>query len=167
MAIQIRSLTVEDWPLARAIYLEGIATRLATFETSAPSWDKWDSSHLSFARLAAISESEDRLAGWAALSPVSTRSVYSGVAEVSVYVGREFRGMGVGRTLLERLMADSEQNGIWTLQVSIFPENEGSLALHRSCGFREVGIREKIGKLEGAWRDTVLLERRSRRVGSI
>lgn len=166
MAIEIRLLTLEDWPSLRAIYLEGIATRLATFETSAPTWDKWDSSHLSFARLAATPENGGRLAGWAALSPVSTRLVYSGVAEVSVYVGAEFQGMGVGRALLERLIVESEENGIWTLQASVFPENDSSLALHRSCGFREVGIRERIGKLDGAWRDTVLLERRSRRVGS-
>lgn len=166
MPIEIRLLTHGDWPSLRSIYLEGIATRLATFETSAPTWDKWDSSHLGFARLAATPENEGRLAGWAALSPVSTRSVYGGVAEVSVYVGGEFQGMGVGRALLERLIVESEENGVWTLQASVFPENQSSLALHRSCGFREVGIREKIGKLDGAWRDTVLLERRSRRVGS-
>jgi L-amino acid N-acyltransferase YncA len=164
MGIQIRSLVVADWPSVCAIYLEGIATKLATFETSAPTWEKWDSNHLSFARLAAIAENEGRLAGWAALSPVSNRSVYSGVAEVSVYVAREFQGMGVGRALLERLIVQSEQNGIWTLQASVFPENESSLELHGSCGFREVGIREKIGKLNGNWRDTVLLERRSRRI---
>ena len=153
----------DDWLLVRAIYLEGIATGKATFETEAPSWEEWNASHLGFARL--VARDEDRLIGWAALSEVSRRQVYSGVAEVSVYVARDNRRQGVGRALLERLITESEQNGIWTLQASVFPENVATIALHRACGFREVGRRERISKLNGSWRDTILLERRSKSVG--
>ena len=153
----------DDWLLVRAIYLEGIATGKATFETEAPSWEEWNASHLVLARL--VARDEDRLIGWAALSEVSRRQVYSGVAEVSVYVARDNRRQGVGRALLERLITESEQNGIWTLQASVFPENVATIALHRACGFREVGRRERISKLNGSWRDTILLERRSKSVG--
>jgi phosphinothricin acetyltransferase len=152
-----------DWENVRSIYLEGIATGDATFETGAPSFANWDKAHLSCARL--VARRDDQTIGWAALSPVSQRCVYGGVAEVSVYVSSTSRGLGVGRSLLEGLIAESERNGIWTLQAGIFPENLGSLALHRSCGFREVGRRERIGKLKGIWRDTILLERRSTFVG--
>jgi L-amino acid N-acyltransferase YncA len=164
IVVDIRPLTPGDWDSVRAIYLEGIATGQATFETTAPSWEEWNSSHLSFARLAAISEKDCRFAGWAGLSPVSSRAVYAGVAEVSVYVGNEFRGAGVGRALLTQLIIDSEKHRIWTLQASVFPENPASLALHLGCGFREVGVREHIGKMNGVWRNTLLLERRSKLV---
>jgi len=164
--VEIRALTPEDWGKVRAIYLGGIATGQATFETTAPPWEKWDSNHLPFARLVASSERNGSIKGWAALSRVSTRLVYAGVAEVSVYVARDCRGQGIGRTLLEQLVAESEQNGIWTLQASVFPENVSSVALHMACGFRQVGIREHIGRLHGVWRDTVLLERRSKFAGT-
>jgi len=153
------------WPEVRAVYLEGLATGDATFETEAPDWGRWDASHLRACRLVALAEG-GRVAGWAALSPVSAREVYAGVAEVSVYVGADFRGRRVGRALLEALVRESEAEGIWTLQASIFPENVASVALHESCGFRPVGRRERVGKLRGRWRDTVLLERRSRVAGA-
>jgi L-amino acid N-acyltransferase YncA len=154
----------EDWPAVLAIYLEGIATGHATFEQSAPEWDKWDAGHLAAARIVARSDNGDVL-GWAALSPVSSRCVYAGVAEVSVYVAESARGRGVGRALLERLIDDSEANGIWTLQAGIFPENIASFSLHQSAGFRIVGNRERLGQMNGRWRDVVLLERRSEVAG--
>jgi L-amino acid N-acyltransferase YncA len=159
----IRQVEAADWDHVRAIYLEGIATGNATFETDAPTWEGWDSGHLEFARLVAVCKKE--LCGWAALSPVSKRSAYAGVAEVSVYVGEKFRNQGIGLRLLQALICESEQNGIWTLQASVFPENQATIALHKRCGFREVGSRERIGKLNGVWRDTMLLERRSKTVG--
>ncbi|HEX8458413.1 MAG TPA: GNAT family N-acetyltransferase [Pyrinomonadaceae bacterium] len=161
----IEEMKPEDWEQVRAIYLEGIATRVATFETTAPAWEKWDAGHLPNARLVARA-SDARVLGWAALSPVSNRCVYGGVAEVSVYVGERGRGRGVGRALLAALVEASERNGIWTLQAGVFPENEASLRVHLACGFREVGRRERIGKLDGIWRDTLLLERRSQSVGT-
>lgn len=161
----IADMKAEDWEAVRSIYLEGIATRVATFETSAPEWEKWDAGHLRKMRLVARDEAGEML-GWAALSSVSDRCVYGGVAEVSVYVGERGRGRGVGRALLEALIAASEQNEIWTLQAGVFPENAASVKLHLSCGFREVGRRERIGKLNGVWRDTLLLERRSKSVGA-
>jgi L-amino acid N-acyltransferase YncA len=142
-----------------AIYGQGIATGDATFETSVPKWDDWDRKHLSHSRLVALSG--ETVLGWAALSPVSDRCVYGGVAEVSIYVATEARGRGVGRSLLESLVRSSEQNGIWTLQAGVFPENGGSVAIHERCGFRVVGVRERVGKMNGRWRDVVLLERRS------
>lgn len=145
------------------IYREGIATGDATFETAAPTWERWDTSHRKTCRL--VATDGGRVSGWAALSNVSAREVYAGVAEVSVYVASDARGRGVGRALLEALVRESESDGVWTLQASIFPENVASLALHRACGFREVGRRERVAKLAGRWRDTVLLERRSNRVG--
>lgn len=162
--IIFRSMTADDWAIVRSIYLDGIATGEATFETAAPSWRQWDTAHLPTPRLMAAAE--ELVIGWAALSPISPRAVYSGVAEVSVYVATASRGQGVGRALLERLVEESENNGIWTLQASIFPENVASIGIHKSCGFREVGTRERIGKKDGIWRDTRLLERRSRSVGS-
>jgi L-amino acid N-acyltransferase YncA len=152
-----------DWPAVREIYLEGIATRQATFETQAPSWAAWDASHSPFARL--VAREADTVVGWAALSPVAARRVYAGVAEVSVYVAQSQRGMGLGRRLLEALIAAAEENGVWSLQAVMFPENSGSVALHRSCGFRDVGRRERIARLDGVWRDTILLERRSPKIG--
>ncbi len=164
MALVIDDLTPTHWQQVCQIYQEGIDTGLATFERRAPSWEKWDQGHLPFARLVALADGVVR--GWAALGVVSARPVYSGVAEVSVYVGANWREQGTGRLLLERLIAESEKNAIWTLQASIFPENESSIALHQRCGFREVGIRRRIAQLNGTWRDTVLLERRSEVVGT-
>jgi L-amino acid N-acyltransferase YncA len=162
--VVIEAMGAGDWGAVRAVYLEGIATGDATFETEAPSWETWDAAHLRFARLVAR-EGEDVI-GWAALSPVSQRKTYLGVAEVSVYIAAHSRGKGVGRALLERLIQESEQNGIWTLQASVFPENAATLALHKRCGFREVGRRERISKLNATWRDTIQLERRSEIVGA-
>ena len=155
--------TAEDWPVVRAIYLEGIATGEATFETEAPSWKMWDAAHLSVGRLVVRDGGE--VIGWAALSPVSQRKAYAGVAEVSVYVAESSRGKGVGRALLEKLIGESEQNGIWTLQAVVFPENAATVALHKRFGFRELGRRERISKLNGRWRDTILFERRSQTIG--
>ncbi|HEX5884577.1 MAG TPA: GNAT family N-acetyltransferase [Pyrinomonadaceae bacterium] len=155
----IDQMKASDWEQVRSIYLEGIATGDSTFETDAPSWDKWDEAHLQFARL--VMRDGNRILGWAALSPVSKRNVYRGVAELTVAVTESARGEGVGRALLEALIDESEKNGIWTLQASIFPENAASLKLHLRCGFREVGRRERIGLLNGVWRDTLLFERRS------
>ena len=154
----------EHWPAVRAIYEEGIATGDATFETSAPPWQSWDASHLPFARF--VAEEAGEAIGWAALSRVSDRCAYAGVAEVSVYVRAEARGRGIGAGLLETLVRDSEANGIWTLTAGIFPENKASVRLHERAGFRVVGTRERIGKLNGRWRDALLLERRSRVVGA-
>uniref|UniRef100_Q01XP2 GCN5-related N-acetyltransferase n=1 Tax=Solibacter usitatus (strain Ellin6076) TaxID=234267 RepID=Q01XP2_SOLUE len=157
MEFTIRTLLPPDWPAVRAIYLEGIATGNATFETVAPEWERWDAAHLPHCRLVAAAET---ILGFAALSPVSARRVYAGVAEVSVYVAAQSRGAGVGKALLRELIRESETAGIWTLQAGIFPENEASLRLHQSAGFRIVGTRERIGRLAGHWRDVVLLERR-------
>ncbi|MFN2224407.1 MAG: GNAT family N-acetyltransferase, partial [Candidatus Promineifilaceae bacterium] len=148
-----------DWLAVRAIYVQGIATRLATFETAPPEWPAWDQGHLAEPRLV-IRQGDDVL-GWAALSPVSGRCVYSGVAEVSVYVAENHRGQGLGKMLLQALVARSEAQGIWTLQAGIFPENKASIGLHLANGFRLVGIRERLGQLDGEWRDVALLERRS------
>ena len=147
-----------------AIYLEGIATGNATFEQSAPEWDEWHAGHLAAARIVARSDGGDVL-GWAALSPVSSRCVYAGVAEVSVYVAESARRRGVGRALLERLIADSEAEGIWTLQAGMFPENVASFLLHQDAGFRIVGNRERLGQMNGRWRDVLLMERRSEVAG--
>jgi phosphinothricin acetyltransferase len=159
----IDSMQPEDWPQVRAIYLDGIATGHATFETTAPDWQQWDAGHLTDCRL--VARNEEKILGWAALSAVSRRRVYAGVAEVSVYVAADARGQGLGDRLMAELIAASEPCGIWTLQSSIFPENQASIALHLKYGFREVGRRERIAKLQGRWRDTVLLERRSRTIG--
>jgi phosphinothricin acetyltransferase len=157
--ISVRTLISTDWGGVRRIYLEGIATRQATFETEAPAWEEWDAKHLQFARL--VAEQNGSLLGWAALSAVSSRRVYAGVAEVSVYVAENSRNRGIGPILLQRLIEESEAHGIWTLQASIFPENVASVRVHESCGFRVVGTRERIAKLDGKWRDTLILERRS------
>jgi len=153
----------DDWAEVRRIYLEGIATGNGTFETEAPSWEKWDSGHLRDCRL--VAHGGSAVLGWAALSAVSSRRVYAGVAEVSVYVGENARGNGIGRKLLAALIEASERSGIWTLQAGIFPENVASIALHKSLGFREVGRRERIGKMGEGWRDVTLIERRSRVAG--
>jgi L-amino acid N-acyltransferase YncA len=155
----IRALEAEDWPEVERIYAAGIETGNATFETTTPSWEAWGSSHLEGHRVVALQEGA--IVGWAALAPVSKRECYRGVAEDSVYVSPEAQGRGAGRALLERLIVDAERAGIWTIQTGIFPENEASLALHRHCGFRVVGVRLAIAQLQGAWRDVVLMERRS------
>jgi L-amino acid N-acyltransferase YncA len=161
--IQIGAMTPADWEEVLRIYAEGIATGNATLETSAPSWEKWDTDHRKDCRLVARGPGGEML-GWAALSPVSERCAYGGVAEVSVYVASAARGRGIGRGLLSALIRASEEAGLWTLQAGIFPENAASIAIHNGCGFRTVGLREKLGKLAGVWRDVVLLERRSARV---
>jgi phosphinothricin acetyltransferase len=158
--LRISPMLPEYWLAVERIYLEGIATGNATFETESPGWESWDVKHHRHSRLVALEG--DRLLGWAALSPVSTRRVYAGVAEVSIYVTEAARGRSVGRALLAALVEQSEENGIWTLQAGIFPENRASISLHKACGFREVGVREQLGQLRGKWRDVVLLERRGR-----
>lgn len=163
LGFEIKAMRSEDWPAVQNIYSEGIATGNATFETETPPWEKWDQGHLQDCRLVAVNS--EGILGWAALSPVSTRRVYSGVAEVSVYVAATARGQGVGTLLLQSLVEQSEACGVWTLQAGIFPENVPSVALHKSCGFREVGLRQKLGQRSGVWRDVLLLERRSSRVG--
>jgi phosphinothricin acetyltransferase len=161
--IVIEQMKAGDWSAVQTIYDEGIATGNATFETEAPDWNTWHSSHLAGCRLVARVGKE--IVGWAALSPVSDRCVYGGVAEVSVYVAASGRGKGVGRKLLQTLITESEAEGLWTLQAGMFPENVASIALHKACGFREVGYRERLGQMNGVWRDVVLLERRSKGVG--
>jgi L-amino acid N-acyltransferase YncA len=163
MDFVIDSLLTQDWEFVRAIYLEGIATGQATFETEAPDWERWDAGHLPQCRI--VARSGDGILGWAALSLVSRREVYAGVAEVSVYVAASARSFGVGGALMRALIETSEQQGVWTLQSSIFPENHASVALHLKHGFREVGRRERIARHNGVWRDTVVLERRSRVAG--
>ena len=161
MDVDIREMSEGDWESVRSIYLDGIATGDATFETKAPSWKQWDLDHLPFARLVALNRSTGELLGWAALAPVSKRAVYSGVGEVSLYVATNARGKGIAKKLLATLIPESERNDVWTLQAGIFPENEASISVHKAFGFRVVGTRERIGKMDGRWRDTVLLERRS------
>lgn len=154
----VRPMRDEDWPGVRAVYLEGIATGNATFETEAPSFERWSNSHLAEHRLVAVRGKD--VVGWAALSPVSERCAYAGVAEVSVYVAEHARGEGIGRKLLETLTASADAAAIWTIQTGIFPENNASVQLHLRCGFRVVGTRERLGQLNGRWRDVLLLERR-------
>ena len=161
--LSFQPLLAAHWPPVRAIYLEGIATGQATFQQDAPEWGPWDQGHLPHSRIVVLKENE--VAGWAALSPVSSRPVYRGVAEVSVYIGEHHRGKGLGFRLLQELVRQSEQNGIWTLQASIFPENGASVRIHEQNGFRLMGRREKIARHHGVWRDTVIMERRSKIVG--
>jgi L-amino acid N-acyltransferase YncA len=161
--ITLQQMQPEDWPLVKAIYEEGIKTGNATFETAAPTWEAWHNGHIKECRL--IAKEDEKILGWAALSPVSGRCVYAGVAEVSVYVSSEARGKGIGKRLLQKLIEESEANNLWTLQAGIFPENIPSIKIHESAGFRIIGKRERIGKMNGIWRDTLLLERRSNKVG--
>jgi L-amino acid N-acyltransferase YncA len=161
--MQIISMQPEHWDQVKTIYEQGIATGNATFQTSAPTWSEWDQSHLNKGRLVAIDNNE--ILGWAALTPVSGRCVYAGVAEVSVYVNEKARGKGVGKRLLSELVATSERDGFWTLQAGVLRENVVSVKIHEACGFRAIGVREKLGQLKGVWRDVVLLERRSSVVG--
>ena len=163
MGLRLEAMQPSDWEDVRRIYLEGIATGNATLETSAPDWERWDAGHRRDCRLVARDPGGEIL-GWAALSPVSERCAYGGVAEVSVYVAGAARGRGVGRTLLAELVRASEDAGLWTLQAGIFPENLASIAIHHRCGFRTVGVRERLGKMGDRWRDVTLLERRSARV---
>lgn len=160
--MEIRILEASDWPSVKEIYEQGIATGNATFQTEAPSWQDWDKAHLESCRF--VLETDNQIVGWAALSPVSSRCVYAGVAEVSVYVNPALSGKGYGSTLLGALIVESEKLGLWTLQSGIFPENTGSIKMHEKAGFREVGYREKIGKMNGIWRDTILLERRNQNI---
>lgn len=159
----IEEMGAEDWPEVRGIYLEGIATGNATFETTAPEWAAWDSGHINSCRF--VARAGSGVLGWAALTPVSSRCVYTGVAEVSVYVAERARGRGVGKALLAALIEASEKNGFWTLQAGIFPENTASVTLHERAGFRLIGRRERIGAMNGRWRDTLQFERRSGVVG--
>jgi L-amino acid N-acyltransferase YncA len=162
MSLRIDPMTTTDWPDVRRIYEEGIANGLGTFETAVPPWDEWSAARLPHSRLVAR---EQEVIGWAALSPVSKRACYAGAAEVGIYVAVTARGRGVGRALLAALIESAEARGIWTLQGATIAENAGSLALQARCGFRVVGRRERIAKLAGIWRDTVLTERRSSKVG--
>lgn len=162
-SISIRLMQATDWQAVSKIYKEGIETGYATFEKDIPSYQSWDDAHMKTCRIVAL-KNEDIL-GWAALSAVSSRCVYGGVAEVSVYVAKEARGQGVGKLLMENLINKSEKEGLWTLQSGIFPENKGSIKLHEQMGFRYIGKREKVGNLDGVWKDNVLFERRSSIVG--
>jgi L-amino acid N-acyltransferase YncA len=156
--VLIRPLLPSDWPAVAAIFAEGIATGDATFETTVPAWEDWDARHLPEHRF--VAEIDSEVAGWIAVVPYSSRTVYRGVGEESIYVAERARGLGIGGMLLSALIASARSGGLWTLQAGVFPENEGSLALHRAHGFREVGTRERIGELGGVWRDVVLLELR-------
>ncbi len=159
----LRKLEKKDWEQVAKIYKQGIQTKNATFQLDVPNWIDWDNGHLQSCRV--VAEIESIIVGWFALSPVSSRCVYGGVAEVSVYVANDFSGQQIGTKLLEKLIIESEKNGIWTLQAGIFPENKSSLRVHKKLGFREVGYRERIGKMEGIWRNIILLERRSNKIG--
>jgi len=163
VSIVISELNKSHWPDVKSIYEEGIATKNATFETQTPGWDDWDQNHIDQCRFVALSEG--KIVGWAALSPISNRCVYGGVAEVSVYVLASASGKGIGTLLLNKLIESSEEIGLWTLQAGIFPENKSSIRLHLKCGFREVGFRERVGQMDGIWRDVILFERRSKKVG--
>ena len=155
----VAALRPDDWPAVHAIYQAGIDTGNATFETTVPAWEDWDAAHLPDHRL--VARDGDRVVGWSALAPVSDRCAYAGVAEDSIYIAPDARGRGVGRQLLTAVVASAEHAGIWTVQTAIFPENQASIRLHQACGFRVVGVRERLGRLHGRWRDVVLLERRS------
>ena len=166
MKISVMTITAmlpKHWPAVKAIYEDGLATGNASFQISAPSWEEWDAAHLKHSRIVATDGST--VLGWAALTPVSGRCVYAGVAEVSVYIDTAHRGKGIGKALLQALITESEKNGLWTLQAGIFPENTASIQLHEKCGFRLLATREKIGQHNSVWRDTILLERRSKQVG--
>jgi L-amino acid N-acyltransferase YncA len=159
----IRTMTAGDWPEVRRIYAEGIATGTATFDSDIPEWTEWSAKHLAAARI--LAERDGRIVGWAALMPVSPRTCFAGVAEVSVYVGTDVRGTGVGKALLTALIAESEAAGIWTLFSSIQADNPVSVTLHEQCGFRMIGRRERLAQRNGVWQDTFNMERRSRVVG--
>jgi len=165
MKYTIREMKREDWDRVREIYLQGIETKKATFQTEAPEYEAWDKGHLKENRLVAVDESGN-IAGWVALSPTSSRCVYRGVVEVSIYIAKEARGNHVGYSLLMKTIEETEKMDIWTLYSAIFAINEASIALHKKCGFRNVGTRERIAKdADGIWRDTVIMERRSKVAG--
>ncbi len=157
--LEIEPLRAEHWPDVAQIYADGIATGNATFETEVPTWESWDSSHLADHRFVALLDG--RVVGWVAVSPVSGRCVYAGVVENSVYVADDARGRGVGRALLEALIASTEAAGVWTIETGIFPENAASVRLHQNVGFEVIGRRKRIGRLQGVWRDVLFVERRS------
>ena len=156
-------MTASDWSAVSEIYAQGISTGYATFETELPSYETWDKNHIQSCRF--VAERDEKVAGWAALSPVSGRCVYGGVGEVSVYVGKEHWGLGIGKLLMKHLILESEKQDLWTLQAGIFPENKASIKLHEIVGFRKIGFREKVGKLHGEWKDNLLFEKRSKKVG--
>ena len=162
-SIQLRPMLDSDWPRVKEIYESRIATGIATFEQSAPAWEKWNSSHLQIGRF--VAEEGERVIGWIALTPVSTRCVYGGVADVSIYIDPAARKKGVGLRLMEQAIADSEKNGLWTLQSEIISENTASIRLHEKAGFRMIGYREKVAQQKGVWKNNVLMERRSKVVG--
>ncbi|MBU0695029.1 MAG: GNAT family N-acetyltransferase [Bacteroidetes bacterium] len=159
----IKEMLPEHWEAVKKIYELGIATGLATFETKAPEWEEWDKNHLPHSRLVCLID--ERVAGWVALSPVSGRCVYGGVAEISIYIHPSFKSMGIGFVLMEHVISESEKNGIWTLQAGIFEENKASIRLHEKSGFRKLGYRENLGKLNQQWHTIVLFERRSKTIG--
>lgn len=166
MDYNIEVMKPSDWKRVSEIYKQGIDTKIATFQSEIPTWEAWDSGHCKHCRL--VARYNDEILGWAALSPVSGRCVYAGVAEVSIYIGNKYRGINLGTSLLEKLIEISEEHGYWTLQSGIIKENIGSLKLHNKCGFREIGYREKVGKMDtGKWHDVVLVERRSKNIGII
>jgi len=161
--MNIRSMLNTDWPSVKKIYEEGLATGNASFQTTAPDWNEWNESHVNSCRLVALEN--EAILGWAALTAVSGRCVYAGVGEVSVYIAQQSRGIGIGKILLQSLIDESEKNNFWTLQSGIFPENKPSIRIHEELGFRLIGSRQKIGKMNGVWRDTLLFERRSPKIG--
>lgn len=163
MKFVVERMREQDWSAVQSIYREGIASGNATFETEVPDWEEWDKIHLPHCRL--VARSGEQLVGWAALSPVSSRCIYAGVAEVSLYVKASQRSKGIGKALLRELIEESEGKGIWTLNASIFPENAASIAVHKALGFREIGYKERIGQVDGLWRDVMLMERRSKMAG--
>lgn len=161
--MEIITVRKDHFPEIAEIYRQGLETGNATFETTVPTWEEWDKAKLKHSRLVAIID--NTVAGWAALSAVSDRCVYGGVAEVSIYISKDYQGKGIGKALMQKLIEESERNGIWTLQSGMFPENEATVALHQSSGFRMIGYREKVGKLGNTWRDTIMMERRSKTTG--
>jgi len=164
MDYKIDEMKQLDWEQVSSIYLEGIKTGKATFQTEVPTWDNWDNGHVNSCRL--VIRCGNNVLGWGALSPTSSRCVYEGVAEVSIYIGENYRGQGLGKVILEKLIELSEENGFWTLQSGIIRENTSSILLHEKCGFREIGIREKVAKMNNEkWHDVVFMERRSKIVG--
>lgn len=164
ITMEIQLITKDNFSEVEEIYQQGLATHTATFQNGLPTWEEWDKGHHGFCRISIYEN--NKMLGWTALTPVSGRCVYAGVAEVSVYTAQEERGKGIGRILLNELIKQSEANGIWTLQSGIFSENQSSIRLHENCGFRLVGYREKIGKKNGVWKDNVLMERRSKNTGT-
>lgn len=164
MEVEFRPMIRDDWDQVAEIYRQGIETQNATFETQIPSWEIWDLAHVQSCRI--VATIENVVVGWAALIPVSARKVYAGVGEVSIYISNKYKSLRIGTRLLNKLIEESEKEGFWTLQAVIFAENTASLNLHQNLGFRIIGYREKIGQMKGIWRDTILLERRSKKIGT-